>query len=263
MSSGRNESNPKDKASGSTDETRGWPILKPIWWLGISIKNPDNLPVFLTALFTLLLVIFAYYAWSEAQIGTKAMQDQLTEMKNARRPWVSFNTGDIEISRPLTFDDNGASLDFKVPMKNGGSSIAIGVHVEATLHVAPLPAFNGPIQVARQVVLANMNGACSPQTIAGLARAEGRILLPSEGDIVPSSPGGSTVKKDQFRFNSQSGDVSVWIPYCVGYLDDVGNPHGTGTLLYYSPASTGAMHFAPTGIVQGGFNSFAVSWIVF
>src|ERR1019366_9899951 len=61
-------------------------------WIRISVMNPDNLPVYLTAIFTAFLVVFAYYAWDEATRGTKAMQGQLEILKNDQRPWVGAPT---------------------------------------------------------------------------------------------------------------------------------------------------------------------------
>jgi hypothetical protein len=58
-------------------------------WLGESFGNPDNLPSFLAALFTLLLAIFAYYAWSEATRSTRALQDQLDVLRAEQRAWIA------------------------------------------------------------------------------------------------------------------------------------------------------------------------------
>src|ERR1700730_7097718 len=60
-------------------------------WLAASFRNPYHLPHHLTWLFTMVLAIFAYYAWNEATRGTRAMQGQLDEMKKSftvDRPYV-------------------------------------------------------------------------------------------------------------------------------------------------------------------------------
>src|ERR1700730_2672191 len=59
-------------------------------WIWVSVRNPDNIPIYLTALFTAFLATFAYYAWDEATRGTRAMQGQLHEMEAEQRPWIKI-----------------------------------------------------------------------------------------------------------------------------------------------------------------------------
>ncbi|HXP76327.1 MAG TPA: hypothetical protein VN823_19460 [Stellaceae bacterium] len=60
--------------------------------------TPANLPHYLTAVFTLGLAIFAYYAWTEAVHGTQALQGQLKVLREEQRPWVSFGVNVTPLS---------------------------------------------------------------------------------------------------------------------------------------------------------------------
>jgi hypothetical protein len=59
-----------------------------IRWLFSSLKDPHNFPHFLVAGFTLLLAVFAYYAWTESKRGTEALQGQLKAMLSGQRPYL-------------------------------------------------------------------------------------------------------------------------------------------------------------------------------
>jgi hypothetical protein len=84
-------------------------------------KAPDSLPHYLTALFTLLLAIFAYAAWREATHGTRALQGQLSAMEADQRPWVGIEGLQGE-AQP------GQDFFASATIKNVGKSPAFNVH---------------------------------------------------------------------------------------------------------------------------------------
>jgi hypothetical protein len=65
--------------------------------IGASIRNPNNIPHYLIALFTFGLAVFACYAWLESRKGTRALEGQLKVMQADQRPWVGAPT-EIETS---------------------------------------------------------------------------------------------------------------------------------------------------------------------
>jgi hypothetical protein len=73
-------------------------------WLRTSFSEPDNLPLHLTWLFTVVLAVFAYGAWREAVKGTLAIQGQLDAMRSEQRPWARV---DIHTANFPPFDPTG------------------------------------------------------------------------------------------------------------------------------------------------------------
>jgi len=272
VSTGGKQPKSKNSADGSTSEHNKRHYIRMILrgcirtffcWLAASIKNPDNLPAYLTALFTFSLAVFAYAAWDEATRGTKAMQGQLQVMDAARRPWVVPDFSETKITKPLTFDKEGATLRFVMPAKNGGSSIALGTHIETVFNISPLPfPAAGPVQKFRDEAIRAMGGMCNPQSVLTMGFVQGRIALP--GDQFPLEPTdeSTTVKRQQFKFNPAGGDISAWLPFCIGYIDDVGRPHGTGVILIYH-AQAGPNHFPADGEIPGYLSAMPASWIVY
>jgi hypothetical protein len=53
-------------------------------WFRNSVR--DNAPHYLTAMFTLLLVVFACYAWLEGRRGSAALEGQLAAMQADQKP---------------------------------------------------------------------------------------------------------------------------------------------------------------------------------
>ena len=98
-------------------------------WLRASFGNPDNLPRHLTALFTLLLAIFAYQAWTEAQRETRALEGELTALEADQRPYLGLANF---IEQPLfVAQSNQAPLGqvvWKWQYMNYGRGIAYNVH---------------------------------------------------------------------------------------------------------------------------------------
>jgi hypothetical protein len=88
-------------------------------WMAASIRNPDNIPHYLIALFTFLLVCFAYYAWDESTKGTAALQGQLAVLHQQQRPWIGMGF--------VAYPPDATQLQFK----NAGRSPAFNVSIDA------------------------------------------------------------------------------------------------------------------------------------
>jgi hypothetical protein len=90
-------------------------------WFRKSISNPDNLPHYLTAFFTLGLAIFAFYAWHESQKTTAALEG---------RPllWI------VDAHQPQ-YDDDSQQLTWDWWFQNIGRAIAYQVVVTAYLKI--------------------------------------------------------------------------------------------------------------------------------
>ena len=69
-------------------------------WIGASIREPNNIPAYLTAIFTALLAIFAYEAWEESTRGTRALEGQLRAMQSDQRPYVTASITEQPIFYP-------------------------------------------------------------------------------------------------------------------------------------------------------------------
>jgi hypothetical protein len=91
-------------------------------WLGSSLRNPHNLPHYLTAIFTLGLAIFAWKAWQEAPHSTTALQDQVLAIKAYQRPliWV---TG----YKQPAYQEEPGQVSWEYDFENIGKSVAYGV----------------------------------------------------------------------------------------------------------------------------------------
>ena len=90
-------------------------------WLARAFRNPDNLPHFLAAAFTLVLAVFAIIAWKESRRGTRALEGQLREMREEQRPWVGIDVASAS-AKP------GETLNALVTVKNAGKTPALNVH---------------------------------------------------------------------------------------------------------------------------------------
>jgi hypothetical protein len=96
-------------------------------WIRMSVRNPDNIPVYLTAIFTAFLVLFAYYAWDEATRGTKAIQGQLEILKDGQRPWVGAPT---EIKTSVA---PGGKVTFIQIFRNVGHTPTKGFYIDGKI----------------------------------------------------------------------------------------------------------------------------------
>jgi hypothetical protein len=91
-------------------------------WFRNSIRNPDNFPHYLTAIFTFGLAVFACYAWLESRRGSRALEGQLSTMQLDQRPlvWV------IHTEQPH-YDDANRQFLWKWYFANIGKGIAYRV----------------------------------------------------------------------------------------------------------------------------------------
>jgi hypothetical protein len=103
-------------------------------WLARSLRNPDNLPAFLVALFTFLLAVFAIFAWVETRLGTRALQDQLRVLRDDQRAWIALRGA--EITRPA---QRGETLEFEVIYENTGKQPAFNVAHQNSIGVMDVP----------------------------------------------------------------------------------------------------------------------------
>jgi hypothetical protein len=96
-------------------------------WFRKSVNNPNNLPHYLAALFTLALAVFACYAWLESQRGTAALQGQLTAMQIDQRPlmWV------VGFQEP-DYDDPTGQVLWNVSFANIGKAQPISLFCTRT-----------------------------------------------------------------------------------------------------------------------------------
>jgi len=87
MGSGEGDTLQGDENRGENEHGQRKPIRN---WFRASFLNPDNLPRHLTALFTLLLAVFAFEAWTEAQRETHALQGELAVLEADQRPYIGL-----------------------------------------------------------------------------------------------------------------------------------------------------------------------------
>jgi hypothetical protein len=74
----------------------------------------------------------------------RAMQTQLDEQKGEfhsdQRPFVGIDETEIRINKPLTFDQNEASLDIDMWFRNTGKSVAVSTaSIERKFTIGPYP----------------------------------------------------------------------------------------------------------------------------
>jgi len=106
-------------------------------WLYASIAKPDNLPLWATAAFALLLVVFARHAFEENRKTTQALERQIREMRDEQRPWVGLQSFP-QPPLPKFNEDYVVQLSFA----NAGKAPALKVKANFTLR--PLPAGTHP-----------------------------------------------------------------------------------------------------------------------
>lgn len=75
-----------------------------------------------TAVATIVLAVFAIFAWNEATRGTAALRNQLEVMRADQRPWVGFKVVDVSSAK------RGETLTATFNVKNVGKSPALKVH---------------------------------------------------------------------------------------------------------------------------------------
>ena len=104
-------------------------------WLAASVKDPHNLPHFLVAGFTLLLAVFAYYAWTESKRGTEALQGQLTAMLAGQQPYIGpgSNLGGPQLH---TSPQKEGQIVWQFQLRNYGRGLAREIKFHTFIKVA-------------------------------------------------------------------------------------------------------------------------------
>jgi hypothetical protein len=214
-------------------------------WLGKSLHEPNNLPIHLTAIFTLALAVFAAYAWKESKRGTEAIEGQLRVMRDQNRPWIRAN---ITIARPIMFTDWAKSKFLNVPLlfelKNFGNIPAINIRV--TTLVSPHPG-----NAAKQVLDASEGVACKQsRELADSDKIGGVASFPGESIAIESVAGTGPIYQDgqptvfsvlgcidytysdnrhgqtgfRKRLGRVEGNFVVGLPFVTGTPDTSGGP---------------------------------------
>jgi hypothetical protein len=93
-------------------------------WIVRSISDPDNLPHYLVAIFTLGLTIFACYAWLESRKGTAALEGQLRAMQADQRPYIWMTNSAATINLIIPTGAASGQITFNFPYTNYGRGVA-------------------------------------------------------------------------------------------------------------------------------------------
>ena len=134
-------------------------------WVAVSVRKPDNFPHYLTALFTLLLVCFAYRAWDESTRATAALQGQLGAMLAERRPYIAptENLGAPQLYRNPS--DGSGQIGWQFHFRNYGGGIATKVTFKSFIKVgrdAPFkPPYGGTGIISKGIDMAPTNEGVS------------------------------------------------------------------------------------------------------
>jgi hypothetical protein len=187
------------------DETERATRQKSILWI-----TPDSLPHWVTAVFTLALVVLAYCAWDESKRGTKAfegqldqMKEQLTELRNEQRPWVALS--DIKAVAPKS----GEAYVIAVTIINAGKTPALKTRA---IFVANLLSKAEPPPL--------MNEPCL-ESVCG----QGEVFFPNvpanRSAIIPAH-----LISQAFQSISK-GEELIWLRGRIDYAEMHGTPHYT------------------------------------
>lgn len=181
---------------------------------------------------------------------------QLREMVADRRPFVGIDADDITYNTKLAFDDNGASINFDVSLRNTGKSAAINATIlvsnwpPSAINISPFDSVSA--EYLTRTVDCNKNAALkAPQFGASIL------------------PGGRhqwnfNLHTNRSSFAPRNNQVSAWLPICIVYRDDEGNVHGTGLLLLFT-SKEGIDHFTVhgNGELSGNFITIGAGESVF
>jgi hypothetical protein len=185
------------------------------------------------------------------------IQGQLDEQKADRRPWVTFSGGDVTASHPLLINVKGANFSFATKIKNSGKSMAKSIQYFQLPKVAPIPGINeGQMQSVaafKKSVVESKSKSCDPANVSSVAVLGAAIL--TQGDSTDFDSGPLTVPSANFTLNTVPKDeISLWVYFCIAYLDDANHPHGTDYILFYQSQADGRTSFPPGyGEILGSF----------
>jgi len=122
VSTNGNHSEPEKTTDTGGYKSNRWHRARALrHWAAGSLR--DNVPHYLIALFTLFLVVFAWYAWDESTRGTAALQEQVLVLKADQRPmiWVT------DLDPAPTYLDASGQVLWGWRFQNIGKSIAYNV----------------------------------------------------------------------------------------------------------------------------------------
>jgi hypothetical protein len=208
-----------------------------------------------TGIGTLVAAVFAaiaaYIFWSQLREMQTQIDEQRGEFRIDQRPFVGIDETEIRINKPLTFDQNTASLDIDMWFRNTGKSVAVSTaSMERKFTIGPYP-------MPDQGQLFNIIN-CHVSIAADFTRV-GTIILPGARSKFNLK---ETVPREGFQSDPDGGLVSAWLPLCIVYRDIAGNPHGTGFILFFE-TSEGEVRFAPTGQPKGEFKIMSTGASIF
>jgi hypothetical protein len=188
-----------------------------------------------------------------------ARQANIISQKNLatqNRPWVSL-TSPIVILKPLIFDEHGASLEIKLPVKNGGSSPAKEVAVFANLVVGSLFA-DGPVPSAA-TIQAVFSLPCDASSVRSLRT--GVLLLPGETTPEEISSPKLSKARSAFRPSTSRVGTDAYVGLCIAYKDQFDEPHATFVIYQYFGEDR--PFFESKGVVNGTLRYYALSSLAF
>ncbi len=100
-------------------------------WFILIVKS-DNLPPYLMALFTLILAVFAIFAWREARKSTAAIEGQLAIMRIEGAPFV-WQKNDLFLFP--TYDDKNHQVKWDYHYENFGKGVAYNVGARSYIKI--------------------------------------------------------------------------------------------------------------------------------
>jgi hypothetical protein len=107
----------KGVMSGGNDPERVNPFSRLKRWIILSINGwPDNFPHYLTAFFTFLLGVFAFFAWIETRKGTQAIEGQLAIMRTEEMPFIWT----MAVLPPPSYEHNDQRVTWNYNFANFG-----------------------------------------------------------------------------------------------------------------------------------------------
>jgi hypothetical protein len=166
-----------------------------------------------------------------------AMHEQLTEMQEARRPWIQ---GDIRFIGPLVFNQSGAQVPIILSLANSGHSPAKNVWRGARLFAG-----DGP----DDLILSWENAVC--KNVIRDAR-KGFTIFPNEtpGNSFPVWISGLDVKNNI----NPDGEIILRIIACIDYTFAFSREHHQTSYIWEidkSNPATGFAHIKPSdGTIQ-------------
>lgn len=152
------------------------------------------------------------------RINREGLQSVQKQFAVSHRPWTTVS---IHTSAPLVFQDGQGKLSVEFTIRNGGSAVSVGTSLfEKGLKIIP---DETPIDKEdfRSWTACDQTSSVTETQITDVS---GFLILP--GDSTAPAPkdlvGPMPLNKPTL--------VSVWVPFCLRYKDDLGGYHGAGLL---------------------------------